>query len=304
MKDKDRQELLIKGCIVGHLAGDAIGYHYRFTHYDRIPRASEIDMLSGPGVREVGTYTNSAALSLCTMASINDFADVNLEDIMERFHDCHVGGYLNYDAENYYIGTTSSQAIKNHSNGMPPDRCGLKDETDCEALTRILPVGLFFVNNVEMLIKHAHSICALTHNNIQSQVCCALYSLIVRNILLDRPEKVFEILSEEYKQKELAEYLQELKKIQASSEMESDDVSAIFWTAWRIFSGNERSYRNCIIKAVRLGGQINSVASIAGALCGLANGVNDIPASWLRSLKLTPEVMDVIETFVFQLSRP
>ena len=122
-------------------------------------------------------------------------------------------------------------------------------------------------------------------------------------MLTEKPEKVFDILREEYKKQELDEYSEVLKNIKENPDTENNNVSSVFWTSWRVFSGNERSYRNCIIKSIRLGGEINCTAALSGALSGITNGVNDIPNSWLRNLKLTPEVMDTLEIFVNKVIR-
>ncbi|MGN0298804.1 MAG: ADP-ribosylglycohydrolase family protein, partial [Lachnospiraceae bacterium] len=48
---------------------------------------------------------------------------------------------------------------------------------------------------------------------------------------------------------------------------------------------NTDNYRDCILKAVNLGHDTDTVAAVAGGLAGLAYGLDGIPASWLESLK-------------------
>lgn len=306
--EKELQELIIKGSIIGQLVGDAIGYHYRFTRYPNRPLHSDIDMLPGPQpFRREGVYTHSSALSVCTMSSMNDMKGVDLDDIFSRFHDCLLGGYMNYDGEDYYLGLTSSQAIKNYSNGMPPDLCGLrgKNATDGEAMLRMLPIALWFVNDPCQLIEVTHKVCSITHNSPICQACSALYGLLIRNLFVEEPGKVFDILGSYYTDRTLDGHKAALEIISSSSDKDDgeEDAPNIFWTAWNTFSANEDNYSDCIRKTVSIGGAANCTAGIAGSMSGLVNGLTDIPSNWLRNLKLSPESMDTIETFVQNIIR-
>lgn len=49
-----------------------------------------------------------------------------------------------------------------------------------------------------------------------------------------------------------------------------------------------RDFRRCIENAVRLGGDTDSVAAIAGAICGANLGVNALPSDWLDCLTEWP----------------
>jgi len=290
----------LKGSIIGLLLGDAIGIHYDLIKHSNKP----IDVYDGPGTRQAGTYSNAAAFAICSMASINELSGIDLDDIMERFQDCYMGGYLNYDDDDYFLGETSIQAIKNYSNGMPTDRCGLKDDSklDDEVIARILPIALYFSSaDLETLVQQCEKACRLTHNNYFSQVCCTIYALLIRNILLDKPEKVFDILHDYY-DKKFAQHQQALVYIQKSQKLTNTDIIGTFWTAWNVFSKNETNFENCMRETIHYGSEnAHSVGAISGSLCGLSNGLNIIPNHWLAQLKLTAEVMEVIESFVHKI---
>ena len=53
------------------------------------------------------------------------------------------------------------------------------------------------------------------------------------------------------------------------------------------------TYRDCILKAVNLGLDTDSVGAVAGSLAGLLYGVECIPADWRNSL-LRKEYLDEI----------
>lgn len=56
-------------------------------------------------------------------------------------------------------------------------------------------------------------------------------------------------------------------------------VDSIEAAAWCLIS--TESYGECILKAVNLGDDTDTVAAIAGGLAGLFYGVENIPTEWL-----------------------
>lgn len=55
------------------------------------------------------------------------------------------------------------------------------------------------------------------------------------------------------------------------------------------------SYRDCVLAAVNLGDDTDTTAAVAGALAGIAYGMEGIPAEWLDALL----GKDVIEACLF-----
>ena len=52
---------------------------------------------------------------------------------------------------------------------------------------------------------------------------------------------------------------------------------------WCIMHTN--SYKDCVLKAVNLGGDTDTIAAIAGGLAGILYGYENIPAGWISSLQ-------------------
>lgn len=299
--DNELKELYVKGSIVGMLIGDAMGYHYRFAKDKGVPQLSDIDMLPGPQeFRQEGIYTNASALALCTQATLNEYDSLNIDDLLERFYECMVGGYMNYDAEDYYLGQVSAQSIKNFSNGIPWDRCGLKTEladTDDDVFLRLLPVALWNISaETKDFLEEIRKTAVLTHASTNAIICSQLYALIVRNLLLQKAEKVFDTLADYYS-KDATEFESALKEIRLQIDEPKTALVATFWAAWKVFSNNQNNFRNAVRKAMRCPNP-NVVGGIVGSWVALQTGLNDIPLPWLKALKLSGEAMESTHSFV------
>lgn len=300
MHDFENFELVVKGCIIGHLIGDALGYPYENLENTA---QYQIEMVRGKHEEVEGSWSAPGAFSLATMCSINEMEGLDIYDLMEKFNDVYIAGYLCPGEECRDIGPISTQAIKNFTNGMPPDKCGVTIEpSDNESLSRILPIGLYFAaGSIDELIKNVHYVCRLTHANVLSEVTCSLYCIIIRNLLLQRAEKATELLNDYYLTMNMKNHADALKIVIDSKRIKptgSKHVADSFWSAWQCYSKNEQDYECCLADAVHLGNDTNATAAISGSLSGLSNGLNNIPYRWLQTLKLDSEAMDIIQTFV------
>lgn len=287
-ENADHFELFVKGSIIGHLIGDALGHSYNFDKD-----------------KEPSDYTALGSLSLCTMANINEYDGIDRKDLIEKFYDLYIGGYLSSDIECHDLGPISAEALKKYSNGMPVDRCGAKEESsnDSDCLARMLPIGLYYANeNIGVLISKSHEICQITHAHIMSQVCCAVYCLMIRNFLLQKSEKVFESLNNYYNEEGWDEYKDQLNMLRTwrdNNECKGTNrIEDCFWSAWQSFSKNENDYSLAVAATLELGNDRNATTAIVGSLTALRNGLNNIPARWLRTIKLSSEVMEIIIKFV------
>lgn len=299
--ESEHVELFVKGAIIGHLIGDALGYPYE--NLDNIIQY-QIEMVRGHHGELEGSWSMPGAFMLTTMASINEFDGLDLDDLIDKFNDVYIAGYLTPAQECKDLGPVTTEAIRNYTNGMPPDRCGVRTETtDNDCLARILPIGLYFASSpIDELIENAHKVCRLTHANALCEVTCVAYCLIIRNLLLQRAEKALELLDDYYRTKKMDEHLQALHEVSgyrdARNPSGSKNVVDSFWSAWSCHARNEQDYACCVTDAIHLGNDTNTTAAIAGAVSALSNGLNDIPYKWLRVLRINNEVIEITQAFV------
>lgn len=288
---------LIKGAIMGHIVGDALGNPYRDLN-ENMPVL--IDMVADPEGLPPGTYSSASAMMLCTMSSLNEMGELDGNDIMDKFYEMYIGGYLSSNENAISLNEITSQAIKNHSNGMPYDKCGIFSEVnDNEPLARILPVALFYcMDSLDKLIESVHKACQLTHKNIRVQVCCVLYALIIRTLILEKKDKVFELLEDFYKTKNMKEYAEELSYIKNNrTNNGSNEIVDSFWSTWDCYAKYDGEYSMSTIETVKMGNSSNITTAIVGGLCGACNGLSDIPVHWLNKVNLFGEALDTAQSF-------
>ena len=55
------------------------------------------------------------------------------------------------------------------------------------------------------------------------------------------------------------------------------------------------NYKDCVLKAVNLGGDTDTIAAVAGGLAGIIYGYEDIPIKWINNLQRK----DIIDSCLF-----
>jgi ADP-ribosylglycohydrolase len=296
-------DFYIKGSIIGFLIGDVLGYPYE--NLDNLDQYY-IEIIKTPEEDEVfGGWSFVGSSLLAVIDSIVEFEDIDFEDIKQKLSDIVCGGYLNPNAECKDFSETITQAVNNINNGMPFDKTGIlvTDNISNESLFRVLPIALFCLNDsIEDFITNIHNVSLITHKNIESHIICALYGLIIKNIILQKNDKVTELLLDFYKTKKMNNFYtvtQEIINYKNNNTLSGKkEIKNSFWTAWNCFIKNENDYRQSVIKAVELGNDTNGTAALTGSFSGLSNGLNDIPKVWLSAIALDSYSMEIIQKFV------
>ena len=168
---------------------------------------------------------------------------------------------------------------------------------------RILPACLYAYEKKLSdadAVKMIHKVAGLTHNHIRGQIACGLYYFCAKSILSGEGSPV-ELLQEgfdrgfEYYERdialrtELARYgrLRDIKVLSGlpedkikSSGYVVESIEAAIWSL-----ATTESFGECLLKAVNLGDDTDSVAAIAGGLAGLYYGYDSIPAEWLKVIQ-------------------
>lgn len=284
--------LRIEGGIFGHLIGNALGTRCVDKTLNRSIISQQI----------ARSYSDAGAMSLCTMSSIIDSNNVDPEDIANRFHEWYIGSYL-ASTSKIESRVSVSQALRHYGNGMPPDRCGSKGDSDNAALVRMLPIALWNANqNITTIVRDAHSITRFTNQQIDAQVCSAMYCLVIRSFLTGHREQASVRLAEYYETANLFDHLKALKELRIDRNpliYGTDGLEDSFWSAMKTFANYGcREFEEGIMQSILLGNDCGGTACLVGSLSGVSNGINDIPQRWVNQLDLAVEPEKVVREFI------
>lgn len=292
--------LRIEGGIYGLLVGNALA--------ERCP--TEVDVATALPQLMARFYTDSGAMTLCTMASLIESERLDLDDLGYRFQEWYLGSYLVSSEQKIRSRVTISQAMRMYGNGMPFDRCGSKDpRPDNAALFRILPIAIWNSNkSVTKLVQDAHQASLFTNQQVEAQVCSAIYCIMVRLLLRQEKQSILSVLEEEYANSKRSEHALVLAKIKRHFETRpeyfgSSHVRDALWTTFSLIKKDGDDFESIIEKALSLGEDREATTSLAGSLAGLNFGVNEIPLRWIKQLELSNEAQAVIHNFIRKCSK-
>lgn len=304
--------------MLGLVVGDALGCPVQFMSREEIASRDEgpVTGMESGGVYEMpeGTWTDDSSMAIATMASIIEKGEADPGDIMLRFVEWEVKGKYTPFGEAFDQGNTCTSAIYKFIQNPDIRTCGTTGEhsNGNGALMRILPVCLYYYDkqkrvctSEDEVVYGIHTISGLTHNHLRSKMCCSIYYFCAKGIIdgarKEEKPSLMALLQEginnglKYYGQDIANltemahlgrifYLDEFKKVPENKIRTSGYViDSIEEAIWCLI--NTDSYKECMLKAVNLGDDTDTVAAIAGGLAGLYYGYDAIPEEWLAVIQ-------------------
>ncbi len=290
----------IKAVIIGHAVGDALGVPVEFCEREELRARPTTDM-EGFGSYPVpaGAWSDDTSMSLAALDSLA-LGKIDYEEIMDNFVKwCSCDDYTP-TGEMFDIGRTCFTAIRNYleTDGKPAIECGLLGEyaNGNGSLMRIHPFVLMahftqmpFEEWQEMIVKAS----ALTHAHERSKLACKIYAFLLIHILADNNSSdsirlgLARAECHNRDNPEISHYARMFREDFANTPEEEikssgyvvDTLEAAVWCLM-----NTDNYKDCVLKAVNLGGDTDTVAAIAGGLAGALYGYDAIPEKWRNML--------------------
>ena len=308
----------IYNTLYGAIVADALGVPVEFKDRDYLKKNPVTDMI-GYGTYNLpkGSWSDDSSMMLCLADSIGKTEGIVYEDIMKRFWDWYKHSKYTPDHNTFDIGRTCHAALVNYHNQKDPLDCGLKDERDNGngSLMRIAPLPLYLYQiysnktmDLEISYEYIHNVSSLTHTHPVSLIGCDIYCAVMLEIYNGtNKEDLLKIALPKIGKyvKVHPEYETALKKYDrifhqsfkdiSENEIKSsgyivDTLEAALWCFL-----NTDNYRDCVLKAVNLGSDTDTVACVAGSLAGLYYG--NIPKEWIDSLRNKKLIDKIVESF-------
>lgn len=303
---------IVKGAIFGLAVADALGVPVEFESREKLNKNPVNEML-GFGSHDVpkGTWSDDTSMALCTLNSIAQKGEIDLVDNILEFSKWAEDGYMTPHGEMFDIGRTTLTSLRNYWDCKNVYTCGGKSEYDNGngSLMRIIPVSLFnYLKNLSQKesIQNIHEVSALTHAHERSLIACGIYDFIVQELIIC-PEKLSVNTALKKAEKYYADY-QEIKHYKKlfdekftysdislikSSGYVVDTLEAAIWCLL-----NTDSYKECVLKAINLGDDTDTVGAVAGGLAGILYGYDNIPKEWTDTLVKNDMISKLCDEFI------
>lgn len=294
--------------MLGHAVGDALGVPVEFRGRDILERHPITDMIGfGTYNLPAGTWSDDTSMSLCALDSLSK-GTLDYDDIMSNFGKWYNDNEFTADGYVFDIGGTCLAAIHNYIDlGVSVYKCGMRHQKSNGngSLMRIHPFVLYAfyngINNSDFtkMIVEASS---LTHAHHISTDGCIIYAYVLRSLLENHSKKsIYNGLSaaiydiyyhpSKYYNRLLEHDISKIdKEYIESSGYVVDSLEAALWCLL-----TTENYKDCVLKAVNLGGDTDTIAAIAGGLAGALYGIHSIPQSWLDVLKRKDYIENMCE---------
>lgn len=312
----------IKAVILGHAVGDALGVPVEFASREELDANPVTDMEGfGTYPYPAGCWSDDTSMTLCALESLSK-GKLDFDDIMLNFGKWYYEDMFTPTGEMFDVGNTCSTAIENYSkNGMNISHCGLTsiNSNGNGSLMRILPFALYLYNidaPIEIKINIIHQASALTHANEISEIACGIYSFIIWQ-LLESPTKASVINGLRKARNYYRKYFcygvfherlfrrigcifRHFEDYDTFKPLSRDEIRSTGYVVdtleaavWCIRKND--NYKDCVLTAVNLGDDTDTVAAVAGGLAGALYGYDAIPKEWLEKLKRREYIEEMCE---------
>lgn len=293
----------VKDGIIGLIIGDALGVPVEFTSRSELIE-TPVTRMEGYGTynQPAGTWSDDSAMALATMHSIVQKQCIDYTDIMDKFVDWVYNAKYMQGNHTFDCGITTSTAINNYKSGKySPLECGCKGERDNGngSLMRILPLA--FIKDIDY--ESIENVSALTHAHKRSRIACVLYVEMAKSMIENE-----DLTMEEHinlacdKIKDYYNGSPELKHFEKIFNNELDDLSGkgyVIYTFEVVVHCllTTDNFRDAVLKAVNIGGDTDTNATICGGLAGIFYGYDNIPVDWINEIYRIDEVFSLCERY-------
>ena len=277
----------LRNALFGIAVGDALG-----VPHEKKPRGSfkclGWDYTPEPDRKR--TWSDDTALTLAELDSLGTLKRVDFDAIMQNF------------MEWFLMGKSTVHAIKNYCYGKKAIDCGSKDimSNGNGALMRIMPFCLLREEYSKTF--NFDDAVGMTHRHPINLVACCFFDVLVNAIVRGSDLKTAYETAEKSLSQEEKELIQMPSFGLLSERPESEIKSGRFVldTLWAAIWCVEKTtnYRYAVLKAIDLGDDSDTTASVAGGIAGLIYGIGGekgVPSNWIEQLACRNWLEDAAE---------
>lgn len=282
------------GVLIASAAGDALGAGYEGggPYTDLIP-----DMIGGGfGDFAPGQWTDDTdqAVAIARVAATG--IDLRSAEALDAVADGFREWFASWPAD---VGKQTrvvlTRARRNSTGlGMMADARDVHDMYGQSAgngsLMRTGPVAIAYLDDPAGLVEASMAISSLTHFEDLAQEACALWCLMIRHAVIHGEFPTFADVEQWMPNRERwREYLAEAESRPPGDFFKNWWSVGALQAAWSAIkhtpeSGDCSHLVDSLVATIRIGGDTDTVAAIAGAMLGARWGMSAVPAAWRRRL--------------------
>jgi ADP-ribosylglycohydrolase len=264
-----------RGATLGLAIGDALGMPVEGMSCEEIrTRFGRVDDFMPSSYANAGEWTDDTEQMTILAESIIETTYLNPENFARRLRNMKKR-----------TGPTTKKALQNLAK-LPWNKAGIYADT-CGAAMRVAPIGLVYHFSFSLVERYAVISSIVTHRGdgaIGGAVAIATaLACICSNFSFEELFK--EVI---YRTKEYNELIADKIQCAFNDETEKLETSMFSWdavpTAFYCFFSSS-TYEECVLKAVNIGGDTDSIAAMAGGMKGAEVGINRIPERWVNKVK-------------------
>lgn len=299
-----------KDILFGLSIGDALGVPFEFKDRAQLIANPAADMEGyGTYQQPPGTFSDDSSMAFCLAEALTQ--GFNLSILAQHFVSWLRNRYWTAHDEVFDVGIATSRAIRQLEMRVPPEFAGGNEESDNGngSLMRILPLVLHIKDFPEKeRFAFTQAVSSITHRHYISVVACFYYLEFARLIIQGEDKmKAYKKIQSSFRNS-LQQHLNPLPDLQMFNRLLEQDIFKL--TSDQIFSSGyvvytleasiwclltTNSYKEATLKAVNLGFDTDTTASVTGGLAALVYGWRSIPRHWLQQLARYDDIESLAE---------
>lgn len=316
------------GCILGLAIGDALGYPHEFRTVKQVQREIapegittflrlQDERFTRPWIvgtdHPPGTFTDDTQMSMAVAEAMIEVGRAGLYDRSDR--DALMGAmarhfvaWFDSDKNDRAPGETTGIACKRLREGASWREAGVVESKGCGANMRVAPIGLVFGKDLEACADVARDCARITHAHpaalegaAAAALCVALAHLSPEQIHAEvtrlcggrSPDfdeiwtKVPNVLAAPAERVLVARG--STPEALGEGWVAEEAIASALWCMWQ----HPDDYRAAVLRAVNTDGDSDSIATMAGSICGARLGLDAIPEEWRRDVEDSAALHDL-----------
>lgn len=294
--------------LLGVAIGDALGVPVEFKSRTYLQKNPVTDMIGfGTHKQPAGTWSDDSALTFCLAEALID--GYTIEKSANYLLKWYSENYWTANGDVFDIGNTTLKVIIKLKSGVAAHESGLKSEQSNGngSLMRMSPLIVFLSERaIEERFKFIKEESSITHAHNISIIACFYFVEFGIKLLKGHDKndvykelqiEIPEFLNKQSIQKSELSVFERLLVHDISVKQEKDIKSTGFVlhtleaSIWCIL--NSSSFEEAVLKAVNLGDDTDTTASVVGTLAAIIYGIEAMPEKWIEMIARKDDIIDL-----------